>query len=133
MTNDAEYQQTVAEVRQPGASPGMAVIDRLVLATELGIADATRLRSVCLSVIEVYAPAAPDDLKSEALIRMAGYLHTSDGSMGVFQEVEITGSAGASVDLTFRSACSSALRCSGAAALLSPWRKRRAVSVASYP
>ena len=106
------------------------IVDAADLAVEHGIADATRLRAVCLSLIEQYAPGAPDDVKSEALIRTAGYLHTSDGSMAAFQQVQITGSGGAAVDLKFRSACGSALRCSGAAALLSPWRKRRAISVA---
>ena len=105
----------------------MAVIDAATLAGELGVMDATRLHSVCLSLIERYAPGAPDDVKSEALIRMAGYLHASDGAMAMFQQIQITGSAGAAVDLRFRSACQSAMRCSGAAALLSPWRVRRAV------
>ena len=109
----------------------MAVIDALTLAHELDADYAARLHAVCLSLIERYAPGAPSDMKSEALIRMFGYLHAYDGSMGVFQQIQITGSAGASVDLKFRSTCSSALRCSGAAALLSPWRKRRAVSVAA--
>ena len=106
------------------------IVDAADLAVEHGIADATRLRAVCLSLIEQYAPGAPDDVKSEALIRTAAYLNTADGSTGALQQIQITGSSGAAVDLKFRSTCSSALRCSGAAALLSPWRKRRAVSVA---
>ena len=88
------------------------------------------LHAVCTALIEAYAPGAPDAVKSEALCRAAGYLRTSDGSAAVFQQIQITGSSGTAVDLKFRSACGSALRCSGAAALLSPWRVRRAVRVA---
>ena len=108
------------------------IIDAADLSVVHGIADAPRLRAVCLSLVEQYAPGAPDHVKSEAVIRTAAYLNTADGSTGALQQIQITGgSSGASVDLKFRSTCSSALRYSGAAALLSPWRKRRAVSVAA--
>ena len=88
------------------------------------------LHKVCTALIENYAPGAPDSVKSEALCRVAGYLHGYDGSAAALQQIQITGSSGAAVDLKFRSACGSALRCSGASALLSPWRVRRAVRVA---
>ena len=114
----------------------MAVINRDDLATALGVElrpnnprldHVDRLRTVCLSLIERYAPSAPDEIKSEALLRLAGYLDSARGEMGIYSEIEITSGSGAAVDLRFRSACQSAMRCSGAASLLSLWRVRRAV------
>ena len=98
----------------------MAVIDAAVLATATGLAAdvATRLRAACLPIINAYADDAPDELKSESLIRMSSYLDSSRAGLAV-RELKVTDS------LTFEfRAAGSALRLSGSAALLSPWRSR---------
>ena len=96
----------------------MAVIDAAALssATGLSSAVATRLRAVCLPIILAYAPDAPDEIQSEALIRMSSYLDSSRAGLAI-RELKVTDA------LTFEfRAAGSALRLSGSAALLSPWR-----------
>ena len=106
----------------------MAVINASALAHELRLGtDGDRLHAVCLSAITSYAPGAPDDVKSEALYRMASSLSAYDGNTAGLQQFQVTGGSGSGIDLRFRDAAQSALRASGAAALLSPWRVRRAV------
>ena len=63
----------------------MAVIDASELATITGLASdvAARLRAVCLPIIEKYADDAPDEVKSEALIRMTSYLDSSKVGMAI--------------------------------------------------
>ena len=98
----------------------MAVIDAAALATATGLSSAvaTRLRAVCLPTIEQYASDAPDEIQSEALIRMASYLDSSRAGLAI-RELKVTDS------LTFEfRAAGSALRLSGGSALLSPWRNR---------
>ena len=98
----------------------MAVIDASELATITGLASdvAARLRAVCLPIIEKYADDAPDEVKSEALIRMTSYLDSSKVGMAI-RELKVTDS----LTFAFRAA-GSALRLSGSAALMSPWRNR---------
>ena len=99
------------------------------LRDELGLADdtagnrtATRLLSIVSAEIALYAPAASADVQNEAAIRMSGWLNATDGSTAIFSELEV----GDGLDMTFRSMAVSALRASGAMALLSPWKRRRA-------
>ena len=96
----------------------MAVVDASALATATGLSSAvaTRLRAVCLPIIEQYASDAPDELKSESLIRMSSYLDSSRAGLAI-RDLKVTDS----LTLEFRAA-GSALRLSGAAALMSPWR-----------
>ena len=98
----------------------MAVIDAtaLAVATRLSSAVATRLRAVCLLIIEKYASDAPDEVKSEALIRMSSYMDSSRAGLAI-RELKVT----ESLTIEFRAA-GSALRLSGGSALLSPWRNR---------
>lgn len=105
----------------------MAVISAGDLATALSIADATRLHAVCSALVERYAPGAPDDVKSEALIRAAGWLHGQTPAMLPIRVLDVGGDA---VKIEPRTPAASALRASGGAALLSLWRVRRAVRAA---
>ena len=70
----------------------------------------TRLLSACTATVDKRAPAAPADVRNEAVIRMAGYLYDAPES--------------ASGDRF-----AAAFRNSGAYALLSPWAGRRAGSI----
>ena len=65
-----------------------------------------RLRSVATRLVDTYANAAPDHIKDEAAIRVAGYLY--DVAPGAIN------------------APTNAMLYSGAEALLSPWRVQRA-------
>ena len=98
----------------------MAVIDAAALAveTELSSEVATHLHAVCTAIVELYSPDAPDELKSEALIRMSSYLDSSRDGLAV-REMKVTDT----LTYEFRGP-GSALRLSGSAALLSPWRNR---------
>lgn len=91
------------------------------LADETGadVARATRVLPVAVARVERYAPAAPEDVRDEAVMRFGGYLLGSDfggvrsESIGP-REVEYVTNHGP------------AFRHSGAAGLLSPWKVRRA-------
>ena len=98
----------------------MAVIVAAAVAAETGltVAVATRLRAVCLPIIEQYASGAPDELKSEALIRMASHMDSSVAGLAL-RSMKV----GDGITVDFRAAGSS-LRLSGATSLLAPWRTR---------
>ena len=81
--------------------------DSLATAIRADATTAARLRPVAVAVIERYAPDAPDAVKDEAAVRVAGYL--------LDQPPAPAGDGHAA-----------ALRNSGAAALVSQWRVRRA-------
>lgn len=104
----------------------MAVtLDADGLAEAIG-AEATiagRLLPVASALVTRYAPDAPDPIQNEAVIRFAGYLAQS-ASASRFGAVRSLRIAGISLDTT--AAHGAAFRSSGAAALLSQWRVRRA-------
>ena len=74
------------------------------------LADATRLRPVVMQLVQDYAPTAPDVLKDEAAIRVAGYLLDSPPSPS-------------------GSGYANAMTNSGAASLLAPFKVRRAAAI----
>ena len=84
-------------------------------------APAARLGPVAAALVEEYSPGAPQPIRDEAVIRTAGWLHEStpglaDSKMSVGPlDIARTFSPGYS-----------ALRHSGAMALLSRWKIRRA-------
>ena len=124
----------------------MAVITPDALRTELGIAEiagppsedagdaaereaintrsmqtAVRLHAVALGLVAAYAPGAPDELRTEAIIRTAGYLQADQAGARVMRRLDVAD------HLTIEPrAAGSPLRLSGAAALLAPYRVRRA-------
>ena len=85
---------------------------------------ATRLHAVALDAVRRYAPGAPEDPTNEAVIRTAAYLHTDDPALRVMRRLDVSDA----ITVEPRAA-GSALRLSGAAALLSPYRVRRAARV----
>ena len=108
----------------------MAVtIDAAALAAATGLAEtdpggtvAGRLLAVATQVVEDYAPAAPEALQNEAVIRFAGYLAQSD--FGGIPEETI---GPKTVKYTMNHA--PAFRNCGAAALLTRYRVRRAGAI----
>lgn len=94
----------------------------LAEAAKIDSAAATRLLGVVTARVERYASDAPDAIHDEAAIRYAAYLShipapTIESKVG---EVGVSRPANSEA---------AAFRLSGAAALLSPWRVRRAGSV----
>ena len=66
-----------------------------------------RIATSAAALVERYAPDAPEAIQNEAYVRLAGWLYDSDPS---------STSPGGPV----------AMRASGAASLLAPWKVRRA-------
>lgn len=94
------------------------------LAEALGMkqALADRLHGVAVALVERYAPKAPDAVQNEAVIRAGGWLHEQPPG-GVRSET-IGDEA-----VEYAPAMVGALRHSGAMALLSPWKVRRAGAI----
>ena len=78
-----------------------------------------RLLTVVSAHVLRYAPAAPDALHDEAAIRFSGYL--CDAQSGAVRQLNTGG-----ITLDYTSNHASMFRNCGAAALLAPWRTRRA-------
>ena len=78
-----------------------------------------RLGAAAAALVERYAPDAPAAIKCEAVIRCAGWLREAP-SYGARMESE------GEISTTFSPSMTGALRHSGAMALLSPWKVRRA-------
>ena len=76
------------------------------------------------AMVEIEAPDAPQPVKDEAVIRLAGYWTQSD-----FGGIESETSVGNAQVSYFRPA-PSAFRYCGAKSMLSPWKRRRARAVA---
>ena len=81
-------------------------------------AGAPHLLAVATALVERYAPCAPEAVQNEACIRVVGYLtgHTDAATMS-----ETVGP----ITTSYAVGSLSALRHSGAMALLSPWKVRR--------
>lgn len=100
----------------------MAVtIDATALAAALAVNQtlADRLHPVAVALVTRYAPDVPDAIANEAVIRTAGWLAEAPAS-GARQE-----SVG-DISTSWSANATGALRASGAMALLSPWKVRRA-------
>lgn len=97
-------------------------IDELADATTMSAADARRLLGVAARVVCDYAPAAPTPLLNEAVIRFAGYLHGSD--YGGVRREQI-----GPKEVEYVANHAAAFRNSGAAALLTRYKVRRAGAV----
>lgn len=69
-----------------------------------------------------YAPAAPDEIHNEAVVRFAGYLAGSE--FGGISETTV-----GQQSVTYTTNHAAAFRNSGAAGLLAPWRTHRAGNV----
>ena len=95
------------------------------LATALGVsADvARRLLPVARSSVERFARNAPVEILNEAIIRLAGWLNSSPPG-------DLVPTGVGDIELTWRPGASrNALKNSGAAGLLAPWRRPRGLVV----
>ncbi len=94
------------------------------LALEIGVAQARAeaLLMVTTALVDRFAPDAPQPIKDEALIRTAGYLAEQP-------RAAIRSESIGDVATAFTPSNTSALRHSGAMALLSPWKVRRAGAI----
>lgn len=96
------------------------------LGAALGEGDDTvtaRLGATASALVERYAPDAPEPIRCEAVIRCAGWLREAPASGA---RMETTGD----LSTTYTPNATGALRASGAMALLSPWKIRRAGAIA---
>ena len=114
-------------IAAPGAAPAddAPLVSAADLAAILGVDNTTaeRLSETATALVERFAANAPDTIKSEAVIRCAGWLHESPAG-GVRMEAQ------GEVRTAYSPAMTGALRSSGAMALLGPWKIRRAGVVA---
>ena len=105
--------------------PAMAVtLTSAELAEAVGVdsATATRLLAVATALVTRHAPAAPDAISNEAVIRTAGWL-AEQPSAAITSETE------GDIRTSYAPSMLSALRHSGGMALLSPWKNRRAGAI----
>ena len=91
------------------------------LAAALGVPQdrATALLAAMTALVNRYAPDAPEAVRDEAALRVAGYLNEQPGAA-------VTSESVGDVATRYAAGNVSALRHSGAMALLSPWKVRRA-------
>ena len=86
------------------------------------VAAVQRLGSTAAELVERYAPDAPQAIRNEAVIRCAGYLREQPA--GAVRGEQVGG-----ISTNFAVTHTSALRHSGAMALLSSWKVRRGGAV----
>ena len=95
------------------------------LGAALGIADEgtlERLGSTAAALVERYAPSAPQPVRNEATIRCAGWLAQQPAASVRSESV-------GDISTSYAPTHTGALRHSGAMALLSPWKVRRAGAI----
>ena len=86
------------------------------------IERAERILAAATAMVERYAPGAPTEIQNESVIRLGGWLAQSD-----YGGIRSEGEGGREVSYFGNHAA--AFRNSGAAMLLAPWRKRRALVI----
>lgn len=108
-----------------GAEPGPAVNGQLMDpdAEARRIARVDAMMAAASALVEREAPAAPQSVKNESVVRMAGYMWGSDFG-GIVSETSVGSRA-----VEYVTNHAGAFRRSGAKALLSPWKRRRARSI----
>ena len=90
--------------------------------TGVSVARAGKLVVAATALVERYAPEAPEAIRDEATIRTAGWL--AEQPAGAVRSESV-----GDISTAFAPAMTSALRHSGAMALLSPWKVRRAGAI----
>ncbi len=122
-----QIRRTAAAAPEPAPTP-TPTPTLPITATELAAAigtDEARAGHLLAAVwprVRQYAPDAPTEVQREAVLRYAGWLIEAP-SAGV--RSESTGD----ISTTFSPSMLSGFRASGAAALLAPWRVRRAGAI----
>ena len=91
----------------------------LAQALAISPALADRFFPVASALVTRYAPSAPDAISDEALIRVAGWLAEAPASGARTETI-------GDITTAWSPSMTGALRSSGAMALLSPWKARRA-------
>ena len=126
MTTARPYTGMPGSVTSTGAPEPSTLITitaaDLAYALSIDITAATHLYGVAVNEVEAYAPRSPSANKAEAIFRFAGYL--ADAGTGTRQS-ETFGPK----SLDFVTNHAAAFRNSGAAGLLSRYRRRRAGAV----
>ena len=104
-----------------GTQAHTAAVEKLISVASVKTDErACDLGMAAAELIQRYAPGAPQASKDEALVRYAGYLAQT-------RQHGLTKISAGSVDLEFTERShAAAFQHSGAKALLSPWRVRRA-------
>ena len=127
-------QASQAQTLAPGPvvlSPWPSEITALEAATvalgaALGGSDDTttleRLGAVSAAMVERYAPGAPQEIRNEAVVRASGWLRDQPAS--ATRDITV-----GPLSTSYQPSSMSALRHSGAMALLSPWKVRRAGAI----
>ena len=97
-----------------------------VIATELGAdaTQATRLLAAASELVTNYAAAVPDAVLNEAVLMISGWLWGSASSRG-----GIKSESAGPLKISYAVHEKNALRHSGAMALLSPYKVRRAAAI----
>lgn len=98
-----------------------------LVASETGAAEAVaaRVGAAAAAIVERLAPGAPDEVKDEAVLRLAGWLADQRSPAGVQETEESVGEI--RVRTRYTTVPRGAWQASGAAGLLSPWIARRAI------
>ena len=96
--------------------------EEVATATGAPEADAVRLLEVAAALVERFAPDAPEPVQDEAAVRVAGWLHGMPHS-------SIGSERAGELEVGYMRSHLSALRHSGAMALLSTWKVRRAGAI----
>ena len=96
---------------------------RLRIPADVPIAQVEALLEAASALVERYASGAPTSIKNEATVRAAGWMRQAPAADVMPTDVGV-------VKLTWRpSASRNVMRSSGAAGLLAPWRRPRALVV----
>ena len=95
-----------------------ALAERIVLPS----GRAEELLAVGSALVERYAPAAPSALQDEAVIRCAAWMHSRGGG-----DLAVRSRSAGGLRVAYDAQQRGALRSSGAMALLSSWKVRRAL------
>ena len=119
-----EQTRAKKQVVEPTPTPADPPLTAAELAVLIGVDDtrAGHLLAVSCELVERYAPLAPEPAKREAVVRTAGWL-AEQPSAAVRSE-----SVG-DISTSFAPTNMSALRHSGAMALLTAWKTRRAGAI----
>ena len=97
-------------------------VPALATALRINSAEATRFLAVSSALVHRYAPDAPDPVSNEAVIRCSGWLNEQP-------HAAVRSEAIGDISTAYAPTHTSALRHSGAMALLSPWKIRRAGAI----
>ena len=97
-------------------------VSALATALRVNSTEATRLLAVSTALTDRYAPDVPEAIANEAAIRCAGWLKEQPHAAVRSETI-------GDISTAFAPSMQSALRHSGAMALLSPWKIRRAGAI----